>query len=108
MTTRLLHNPRVTPVLDAPPMKREPLAFHRRLPGYAPTPLVDAPGLARTLGVGRVWVKDESLRLGLPSFKILGASWAVYRALVQRMGGEPAPWATLDELAARIAPLRRL
>ena len=32
----------------------------------------------------RVLVKDESSRLGLPSFKILGASWAIHRALEDR------------------------
>src|SRR5437016_9467160 len=63
---------------------RAPLAFHRRLPGYAPTPLLDAPALAHLLGIGQVTVKNESSRLGLPAFKILGASWAVYRALEKR------------------------
>jgi diaminopropionate ammonia-lyase len=58
-----------------------PLAFHRSLPGYRPTPLVEIPELAATLGVARVLVKDESERLGLPAFKILGASWAIERAL---------------------------
>src|SRR5436309_7151605 len=81
MRTRIFHNPHVSPTLAGAPADRAPLEFHRRLPGYAPTPLVDAPGLAAALGVGRVWVKDESRRLGLPAFKILGASWAVYRAL---------------------------
>jgi diaminopropionate ammonia-lyase len=33
------------------------------------------------LDLGAVLVKDESLRLGLPAFKMLGASWAVHRAL---------------------------
>jgi diaminopropionate ammonia-lyase len=55
--------------------------MHRSLPGFAPTPLREAPGLARELGVGRVLVKDEHLRAGMPSFKILGAAWAIYRAL---------------------------
>ena len=50
--------------------------FHRSLPGYEPTPLIDLPDLASELGVGRVVVKDESARLGLPAFKVLGASWA--------------------------------
>ena len=30
---------------------RAPQAFHWRLPGYAPTPLVDAPALAAQLGI---------------------------------------------------------
>ena len=31
-----------------------------------------------------MWVKDESSRFGLPAFKILGASWAIHRALEER------------------------
>ena len=58
-----------------------PVAFHAGLPGYAPTPLVELPSLADELGVGRVLVKDESARLGLPAFKVLGVSWAVQRML---------------------------
>jgi diaminopropionate ammonia-lyase len=61
-------------------------AFHRSLPGYAPTPLVPAPTLAAELGVGRVLVKDESSRLGLPAFKVLGASWACHQVLLRRPG----------------------
>lgn len=53
-----------------------PIAFHRLMPSYEPTPLLDCPTIATRLGVARVLVKDESQRLGLPSFKMLGASWA--------------------------------
>jgi diaminopropionate ammonia-lyase len=77
-------------------------AFHQRLPGYAPTPLRDVPALAAAVGVGRVLVKDESSRIGLPAFKILGASWATYRVLCERLGGEPE-WDTLDDLADIVA-----
>ncbi len=87
---------------------RAPLGLHRRLPGYAVTPLRDAPALARANGVGRVWVKDESSRLGLPAFKMLGASWAAYRALVARLGRDPEPWADVEELRRTLAPLRPL
>lgn len=58
------------------PTTREPWDAHRTLPGYAPTDLLSCPQLATLLGVKSVLVKDESERLGLPSFKILGASWA--------------------------------
>jgi diaminopropionate ammonia-lyase len=61
---------------SAPTLSPDALAFHRTLPGYSPTPLIDLPPLATGLGVGRVLVKDESARLGLPAFKVLGASWA--------------------------------
>jgi diaminopropionate ammonia-lyase len=56
-------------------------AFHRSIPGYRPTPLVDLPALAAVLGVRSVAVKDESDRFGLPAFKALGVSWAVNRAV---------------------------
>ena len=57
-------------------MNAPALAFHRSLPAYAPTPL-------RELEPG-VWLKDESDRMGLPAFKILGASWAIERSLAER------------------------
>lgn len=76
------------------------LAFHRTLPGYTPTPLIDAPELAKRLGVAAVYVKDESSRLGMPSFKILGASWATYRALVDRLGQDPQRLNGIPDLAA--------
>jgi diaminopropionate ammonia-lyase len=67
---------------------RVPSQTHRSLPGYAATPLRSCPGLAATLGVRTVLVKDESERLGLPSFKILGASWASL-ATVHAAWGKP-------------------
>lgn len=39
------------------------------------------PDLASEIGVRAVYAKDESNRFGLPSFKVLGASWGCYRAL---------------------------
>ncbi|MFF2847969.1 diaminopropionate ammonia-lyase [Streptomyces sp. NPDC058001] len=62
--------------------------FHATLPGHAPTPLVELPSLSDELGVARVFVKDESSRLGLPAFKALGASWAMHRALAGRTAEE--------------------
>ena len=62
--------------------------FHRALPGYAPTPLVSLPEVARELGVAHVFAKDESQRLGLPAFKALGASWAVHRAVKSLPAGD--------------------
>ncbi len=53
--------------------------FHRALPGYAPTPLVDCQRLADSLGVRSLHVKDESRRFGLNAFKALGASFAMHR-----------------------------
>lgn len=80
-------------------------AFHRSLPGYSSTPLVSSPDLAIRLGVAQVWVKDESKRLGMPSFKILGASWATFRALCARIGVNHAEVGGLDGLRALLEPL---
>ncbi|MEO8440723.1 MAG: diaminopropionate ammonia-lyase [Spartobacteria bacterium] len=102
---RFLLNPQRTGLPVDAEATSDPLSFHRRLPGYSPTPLHDLPGLARSLGIGQLLAKNESSRLGLPAFKILGASWAVYRALEQRTG-KLEPWQTMAELAERLAPLR--
>jgi diaminopropionate ammonia-lyase len=83
------------------------MSFHARLPGYEPTALIEVPELARLLDVEKVWIKDESSRLGLPSFKIMGASWAVYRALERHVDGWPE-WRRLDDLVKAITPYRPL
>jgi diaminopropionate ammonia-lyase len=79
-------------------------AFHASLPGLAATPLVDLPDVARELGVARVVAKHERERLGLPSFKVIGASWAVACALAQRAGAAapPTSFSELEDLAARL------
>ncbi len=61
-------------------------AFHVRLPGWAETPVRQLHGVARELGLAGVALKDESDRLGLPAFKVLGASWAIERALREAPG----------------------
>ncbi|WP_307804833.1 diaminopropionate ammonia-lyase [Streptomyces sp. VRA16 Mangrove soil] len=75
------------------PAPAEVRDFHTALPGHTPTPLTELPSMATELGVGRVFVKDESSRLGLPAFKALGASWAVHRTLAERTanGGDATP-----------------
>ena len=83
------------------PIVADALPFHAGLPGYTPTPLVEVPALANELGVGRVFVKDESERLGLPAFKILGVSWAVYRAISARSQGDISP--TIEGIRDAIA-----
>jgi len=92
LSNSLLDRAAVTPGSD--PV----LPFHESLPGYAVTPLVCAPVLARRLGVAAVHIKDESQRLGLPSFKILGASWATFRALAARAGVSVGEVGGLDGL----------
>lgn len=52
-------------------------ALLAQCPAHAATPLVDAKGLAAQLGVARAWVKDERGRMGLGSFKALGAAYVI-------------------------------
>lgn len=87
----------------------DPTAFHRTLPGYRPTPLLDVPSLARRAGVARVLVKDEAERLGLPAFKMLGASWATARAVRRHWTGPDVPLdVQLLRTALAAGPPRRL
>ncbi|KAK1082864.1 hypothetical protein LTR33_003632 [Friedmanniomyces endolithicus] len=60
-------------------------AYHAQLPHYGSTILHSLPSIAHELGFAHVFLKDESTRFGLPSFKILGGSWAVHRALCSRL-----------------------
>lgn len=64
-------------------------AFHHTLDGYRMSPLTELPTIAAELDVGRVYLKDESERLGLPAFKVLGASWAVARSIAAYCGIGP-------------------
>ncbi len=59
--------------------------FHRQIPGYQISPLKSLPKLASMIGVGGIWVKDESTRLDLNSFKVLGGSFAVYQFVREKL-----------------------
>ena len=107
MTSRVHLNPAAPPSVDLAgfgPPDRAPLDYHRRLPGYAATPLVELPGIADRLGVGGVLVKDEAERLGLPSYKILGASWATYLEVLAVLAPDLREWSTVEELATQLTP----
>ncbi|KAK0734663.1 tryptophan synthase beta subunit-like PLP-dependent enzyme [Lasiosphaeria miniovina] len=93
------------------------LKFHGHLPEYRETPLRSLPSIANELGLGHVLLKDESSRFGLPSFKILGASWAVYCAvrervdqlegLAQAITADEDPLLALSVLAGRVERARQ-
>ncbi len=83
---RALLNPSPAPDRVPPPGGAEVRAFHRGLPGYAPTRLRPLPEETEALGLGEIWLKDENGRFGLPAFKITGASWALDRLLAERPG----------------------
>jgi diaminopropionate ammonia-lyase len=104
--TRFFRNRATGTLPPLAPDTLDPLSFHRKLPGYAPTPLLSTPSLASRLGFSRVLVKNESSRFGLPSFKLLGASWATYRALVVGYGLCLDDWSTLEDLGRALEVLR--
>lgn len=95
------------------PVPASVAAFHASIPGHAATTLHEVPALADELGVGRLFVKEESSRLDLPAFKVLGVSWAVARVLLDRAdrqtstGAElgPVTWARLSAVAATVPEL---
>ena len=66
-------------------------------PAHAPTPLTSVPELADRLGVASVLIKDERGRMGLGSFKALGAAHAIAR---EAAATDPDDWSTA--LAGRI------
>lgn len=57
-------------------------AYFAARPELAPTPLRQMPALAERLGLGGLWLKDETSRFGLPAFKGLGAGYAIGRLRV--------------------------
>lgn len=62
--------------------------FHSQIPGFRASPLRSLGRLSEMMGLGGIWVKDESQRCELTSFKVLGGSYAIYRLLRQRLNLE--------------------
>lgn len=60
--------------------------FHRSFPQYSPTPLRALSAMAKELGLGGLYVKDESYRFGLNAFKVLGGSYAIARQIASQTG----------------------
>ncbi len=84
-------------------------SFHRQIPGYQISPLRNLSSLASMIGVGGIWVKDESVRLSLNSFKVLGGSFAIYSFIKNRLGldGKDLSFGQLisDETRAKLGDL---
>ncbi len=59
--------------------------FIKSFPQYKVTPLRKLAGLAEYTGVSGIYVKDESYRFGLNSFKVLGGGHAIGRYLAGRL-----------------------
>ena len=61
-------------------------SFHRQIPGYKMTSLKSLPNLAHMIGLDGIYVKDESKRLELNSFKVMGGSFAIARFIQKKLG----------------------
>ena len=61
-------------------------AFHESFPQCTVTPLTKLDKMADMLGLGEVYIKDESYRFGLNAFKVLGGSFAMARYIAQQTG----------------------
>ena len=75
-------------------------SFHQGIKGYQTTPLVVLRQLAKELKVGGIYVKDLSSVLSLDSFKVLGASYAVFKLLCNTLN--------LDEKTASFEDLKNI
>jgi len=75
------------------------------MPDYEVTPVVDLADLAASCGVARIAVKNEQQRLGLPSFKGLGCSWALHERVKSAKGLSAEALLPFPELRAGAADL---
>ena len=76
-------NDRQNAVLSQEGFRRAEAVIHH-WPGYAPTPLLGLDGLARTLGIERLWYKNEAERFDLKSFKALGGAYAIAELIMRK------------------------
>lgn len=86
-TSQFIINPPDRPRLKLNPefnsifRNADPLPFHRSLRKYAPTDIHSLSKLAKSLDIKELWIKDESRRFKLNTFKCLGASFAINELL---------------------------
>lgn len=64
----------------------EVYTYHTGFENYNKTGLIKLDALSGFLGFNSLWVKDESGRFGLGSFKVLGAAYAIGKTLAKELG----------------------
>ena len=64
------------------------IKFHKSLPDYSSSPLVDLYELSENLNLKSLQIKDESKRFNLNAFKSLGASYAMAKIIVSQVGND--------------------
>ncbi|OZV11088.1 diaminopropionate ammonia-lyase [Tissierella sp. P1] len=60
--------------------------FHESFSQYSKTPLQNLEELAKDIGLGGIYLKDESYRFGLNAFKVLGGSFAMAQYMAKKLG----------------------
>jgi diaminopropionate ammonia-lyase len=107
------HNPRADANQTYPAALRQILSHQgflaakqviETLPLYATTPMHRLKGLAASLGIAELYVKDESTRFGLRAFKGVGGAYAVYRLLQARAERLGLSNCTVQDLLDRRQP----
>ncbi|WP_291651237.1 diaminopropionate ammonia-lyase [Clostridium sp.] len=83
--------------------------FHKSFPEYSVTPLVNLENLSERLGLGGIYLKDESYRFGLNAFKVLGGSYSMGKYLAQRLNMDiaelPYEKLTSDEVKEKLGDI---
>lgn len=83
--------------------------FHKSFPEYSVTPLVNLENLSERLGLGGVYLKDESYRFGLNAFKVLGGSYSMGKYLAKRLNMDiselPYEKLTSDEVREKLGDI---
>ncbi|MCJ8307826.1 MAG: pyridoxal-phosphate dependent enzyme [Hyphomicrobiales bacterium] len=69
---------------------RAAIALYQHCPIKQQTPVESQPQLAQIANVGEVWLKLESERMGLGSFKALGAAYAIAKEAAKRVDASDA------------------
>jgi diaminopropionate ammonia-lyase len=85
------------------------LNYHKSFPEYKETPLVELKELAANLGIAKFYVKDESYRFGVNTFKVLGGSYCIGRYIAKRSGTDivkmPFPILSSDAVKRELGPV---
>lgn len=69
---------------------RAAIALYQHCPARHTTPVESKPALAEQAGAGEVWLKLESERMGMGSFKALGAAYAIAKEAAKRVDSSNA------------------
>lgn len=59
--------------------------IHKSLTAYRETNLINLKKFSNYLGIKSLFIKDESVRMNLSSFKVLGGSYVVARAILEEL-----------------------